>query len=198
MTSILNEAGVKSCPGNIMASNPDWCRHIGAWHRTISEWTSRTNPSDLMNVDIFFDAFPVHGASGLADDLRQSSLATAKGNRPFISRLASRACDITQPFGLFGRWKLDERRRVDLKMHGLMPLFSAARALALEHGIPARSTAARLEAAAELGVCDSALVQDLKSAHGDHPWRGPSSAVEGQRRRHRPFEQRRPERTGQF
>lgn len=166
MTSILNEAGVKSCPGEIMASNPDWCRHIAAWHRTISEWTSRTNPSDLMNVDIFFDAFPVHGDTETADGLRQSSLATAKGNRPFISLLASRACDITQPFGLFGRWKLDDRRRVDLKMHGLMPLFSAARALALEHGIPARSTAGRLEAAVELGVCDGALVQDLKAAHG--------------------------------
>ena len=166
MNSILHQSGVKSCPGGIMASNPEWCRHTGAWRSTISEWMTRTGPSDLMNVDIFFDAMPVYGHSGIASDLRQSTLAEAKVNRPFIARLAKRACEINQPFGMFGRWKLDGRRRVDLKMHGLMPLFSAARALALENGIQARSTAGRLAAAADAGACDRTLTQDLMTAHG--------------------------------
>ncbi len=166
MTSILHEAGVKLCPGKIMASNRDWCMSIAEWDHTVSGWMARTSPSDLMNIDIFFDAMPVYGDIEIAEQLRDRALGTAKSNKPFLALLAKRSCDFKDPFGLLGRLKLDSRRRLDLKMHGLMPLFSAARALALTHGVAARSTGARLQAAAELGVCDKDLVQDLKVAHG--------------------------------
>ena len=166
MTSILNESGVVYCRGGVMASNPDWCRHSGSWRDTVSRWMAHTSPSDLMNVDIFFDAMPVYGQPEIADGLRESALEAAMANRSFLALLAKRACDINSPFGLFGRWKLDRRSRVDLKWYGLMPLFSAARALALEQGISARSTAGRLNSAVEAGACDGALAQDLIAAQG--------------------------------
>ena len=49
------------------------------------------------------------------------------------------------PLGLFGRFKLDNGR-MDLKMGGIMPLFSTARTLAIKHGIRAHSTPARFTA----------------------------------------------------
>ncbi len=165
MSSILHEAGVRLCDGGVMASNPDWCRDIDAWQRAVSEWITRTRPSDLMNVDIFFDAYPVAGSGQLASRLRQDAIARARDNRPFISLLARRACDIASPFGLFERWKLNDRGRIDLKRCGLMPLFSTARVLALEHGIECRSTASRLELAVENHGLNPSLAQDLLAAH---------------------------------
>ena len=165
MTQILQQAGVKLCPGKVMASNPDWCRHKQDWGRTVSEWMNRTDSGDLMNVDIFFDAMPVFGHSSTAEHLRQAALDAAMGSRAFIARLSKKACEINHPFGFLGQWKLNYRGRTDFKMHGLMPLFSAARALALNRGIAARSTAGRLGAAAKSGACDPSLAEDLAAAH---------------------------------
>jgi len=47
---------------------------------------------------------------------------------------------------MFGRFRLVDGR-LDAKRLGLMPIFSAARILAIEHGVPERSTPARLLAA---------------------------------------------------
>ena len=166
MSSILNESGVRLCDGGVMASNPDWCRSIDAWQDAVSEWITRTRPSDRMNVDIFFDAFPVAGSVKLAARLRQDALDKARNNRPFIALLARRSCDIAGPFGFLQRWKLNDRRRIDVKRCGLMPLFSAARVLALENGVENRSTASRLAIAVEQHGLDPSLAQDLLTAHG--------------------------------
>ncbi|MDH3536031.1 MAG: hypothetical protein OER87_09815, partial [Gammaproteobacteria bacterium] len=60
----------------------------------------------------------------------------------FIKLMSINACKNSPPLGLFGRFKLDHGR-MDLKMGGIMPLFSTARTLAIKHGIHARSTPGR-------------------------------------------------------
>ena len=166
MASILHDAGVKLCSGGIMASNPEWCGTRDTWIDRVREWTSRTRPEDLLNVDIFFDAMPAFGDAGIVGRLRRQALEIARSNRPFLALLAKRAADVKDPFGILGRWKLDRNNRIDLKLHGLMPLFSAARVLSLMHGIESRSTAGRLRSLAASGACGEPLAEDLVIAHG--------------------------------
>ena len=64
-----------------------------------------------------------------------------------------------------GRWKLD-RGRIDLKIGGIMPIFSAARAVSLGHAIYARSTADRLRDIKQHGVVADRMIDDLLLAHG--------------------------------
>ena len=67
--------------------------------------------------------------------------------------------------GWFGRLQLD-KGRVDLKMGGIMPIFSATRVLALRHRIPVRSTPERLEAAREFTCLTRAqTIGNLIDAH---------------------------------
>jgi len=68
----------------------------------------------------------------------------ASGN--FLHLLTHNAADVNPLIGWFGRLRTEEGR-VGLKKGGIMPIFSAARVLALRHGISARSTPERLEAA---------------------------------------------------
>ncbi|MEZ4980690.1 MAG: DUF294 nucleotidyltransferase-like domain-containing protein [Saprospiraceae bacterium] len=38
VTRILNEAGFKFCPADMMASNPKWCLSLQEWKETFEAW----------------------------------------------------------------------------------------------------------------------------------------------------------------
>jgi len=141
---ILDTAGVSYCNGGIMASNAAWRKSADDWRDTVSQWLSRANPEDILNSDIFFDAVDVFGDPSLADTLREESYTLAKRSTAFVKCLSMRAAEFRVPLGLFGRFKLDGGR-MDIKIGGIMPIFSSARVLALQNGIMARSTPERLE-----------------------------------------------------
>lgn len=162
---MLDEVGVKLCDGGVMACNREWRKDAAEWRRTVRHWVSRSSPKDLLSADIFFDAMPVHGNIRLANEVRSSAMAAAKGSRTFLSLLSVQAADFNAPRGFLGRWKL-ERRRIDLKMGGIMPILSAARVLALKHGLKSRSTAHRLFAYRNLNISPARKVEDVVAAHG--------------------------------
>ncbi|MDE0307812.1 MAG: DUF294 nucleotidyltransferase-like domain-containing protein [Albidovulum sp.] len=165
VAAILNDAGVKFCTGGVMASNSEWRMSYADWTATVSNWIVRTQPDDLLNSDIFFDSMPVHGDFALANRLRRESIDSARQSLPFLRLLAQRSLGSPNPFGWLGRLRL-ERGRIDLKMHGVMPIFSVARVLALENGIYARSTAERLRAFGKIGKASKKQVDEVILAHG--------------------------------
>ncbi len=165
MSDILDGAGVSYCSGGVMASRPEWRMDLAGWKKRVTEWTALSRPEDLMNADIFFDSMAVYGEEQLADGLRKDSIGKVIRHRSFLQMLAVRAADAPSPFGWLGQPKL-QRNRLDLKLHGLMPIFSAARVVALMHGIPSRSTADRLRKFRDLGEVPDKIVNDLDSAHG--------------------------------
>ena len=117
-----------------------------------------------MSTDIFFDAVPVHGTLDLGETLRAEALEAAGRSREFIKLMAVNAAAVDVPLGWFGRFKLEDRR-MDCKRGGLMPIFSAARVLALQHGVTARATPERLAAVRGKGDAEPALVDRLTDAH---------------------------------
>ncbi len=164
-SEILNEVGVRFCDGGVMAFNSHWRRNYSSWEHLISKWLTETQPDDLLNSDIFFDGFPVHGDMQLAHRLRAMAIESASKHRPFLSLLSKRAADFKVPLGYFGRWRL-ENGRIDLKKGGIMPIFSTARVLSLQHGLFARSTSDRLLKFKALNLVPDKLIDDLLEAHG--------------------------------
>ncbi len=160
----LNEAGVSHCRGGIMASNSAWRMDAGHWREVVSQWLSKSRPEDILNADIFFDAKSVHGDSSMLESLRLDAVRAASKAHGFLNAMQMRAGEFSSPVGWFGKWKLEDGR-VDLKRAGLMPLFSAARVLALRHGISERSTPGRLEAVRATGIEAAHVVDDLIEAH---------------------------------
>jgi CBS domain-containing protein len=145
MTDILDASGVPLCKGGVMARNRAWRMDVRDWTRTIDGWVRRQRPEDLLNVDIFFDAVPVYGASELAERLWSHAYDQAHASRPFQSLLTENARNVARPFTLFGGFRTDEKGRIDLKRYGLMPLFTSARVLSIRHGVRERSSAARMQ-----------------------------------------------------
>jgi CBS domain-containing protein len=145
MNDILDEVGVPLCKGGVMASNPAWCKSVDQWRKQVAHWLSRADPQDILNADIFFDALPVYGDHGLVDDLRVDAIEAASKAISFLQLMDMNAASARPPLNWFGRFRLEDDGRMDLKMHGIMPIFSAARVMALRHTLHDLSTAGRLD-----------------------------------------------------
>ncbi|MDH5406983.1 MAG: DUF294 nucleotidyltransferase-like domain-containing protein [Gammaproteobacteria bacterium] len=151
LSEILDQSGLALCSGGVMAINKQWRGNLADWNQQLSNWIQRAQPEDLLNVDIFFDLLPVAGHHSLANELHQQAVALAEKNHPFINLLAQSVLSVAPQFGFMGRLKLSEGR-IDLKRHGLLPLVSFARTVALRMGSNSRSTSQRLRDAIQAGL----------------------------------------------
>lgn len=163
-SDMLDSVGLSYCRGGVMASKEAWRKDLRRWRETVGQWIARSRSDDLLNCDIFFDGVPVHGAFDLAKTLRAEAAEMARQSDSFLKFLALTASDVHSPFGLLGKIKT-EGGRLDLKMHGIMPIFSAARALALRHGVDTRTTPGRLLRCRELGAVPQNIADNLVEAH---------------------------------
>ncbi|MDX2263802.1 MAG: DUF294 nucleotidyltransferase-like domain-containing protein [Hyphomicrobiales bacterium] len=152
VADILDQAGVPYCAGGVMAKNALWRHSEAGWRRLIDDWIRRSRPQDLLNIDIFFDAAVACGDRALGEEVRSYAFQRARETPLFLRLMADAAAQWTPPLTVFQGLKTDERGRVDLKKGGLMPLFTAVRALAIKHGVEARSTHDRVRALAASGV----------------------------------------------
>ncbi len=164
VSDILDAAGVPYCKGKVMASNADWRKSVKRWKKTVKKWIRRQSPDDILNCDIFFDARPVYGSTRLANKVLDHAYEAGGGSKLFIKLLSINAAKNSPPLGMFGRFKLDNGR-MDLKMGGIMPIFSTARTLAIRHGVREHSTPGRLNLiAAKIGKMQTTL-ENLGEAH---------------------------------
>jgi CBS domain-containing protein len=149
----LDRAGYPLCKGGVMAGNPACCRTQAEWADRIGSWIEHGAPQDLLDASIYFDLRPVAGHLALAAPL-QRLIAQAPARVPrFLKQMADNSLRRGVP--LNWRGGLDPQEEgghawIDLKLQGTALFVDAARLYALAHGIDARGTRARLEAAAPL------------------------------------------------
>ncbi|WP_099865678.1 DUF294 nucleotidyltransferase-like domain-containing protein [Pararhizobium haloflavum] len=160
----LDTAGIPYCKGGVMAMNPPWRGSLATWLKRVNHWIGRSEPQDLLNVDIFFDMRPVHGSQALGAALFESAYHAGHAHPPFAKFLGDRLGDFGSPFGLFGRLRLVEGR-IDLKKYGLFPIVAFARALAIRHDLRVRRTEERIEG---LMALDIGGKEDLRAILDGH------------------------------
>jgi len=164
MNRILDEAGVPLCKGGVMAKNAPFRGPLATWRGRVGEWIARTRPEDLLDVDIFFDLEAVHGEARLAATLRAEAYAAAHRAPMLAKLLAGRIGTDGPPLTLFGGFRLQDGR-IDLKKAVTFPVVTAARCLALRHGIAAASTQERLAALKARDIGGAEDLDRLARAH---------------------------------
>ncbi len=165
VADILHEVGVPYCSGGIMAKNDAWRGSMATWRARIADWISRSNPADLLSVDIFFDLVGVHGEAALANELWRSGFDAAQGNAGFAKLLAEASGTVAPGITMLGGIRT-ENGRIDLKRAGLFGIVTLGRVLAIRHRLLERSTPARLAAARALGRSEDDLTA-LMGAQAD-------------------------------
>ncbi|XIA65301.1 DUF294 nucleotidyltransferase-like domain-containing protein [Bradyrhizobium sp. TZ2] len=164
VADILHEAGVPYCRGGVMAKNPPWRGSLATWQSRIDHWIARSDPKDLLSVDIFFDLRAVHGDGSLAVAVRQAAFAAAEGQVAF-AKLLVEGITVPRSVKFFGGIRT-EGGRIDLKRAGLFGVVSAARAMATRYHVMDRSTSARLAGVKALLHVSETDLDALAEAHG--------------------------------
>ena len=151
----LNDCGYVYCPGDVMASNPDWRKPLATWKKYFNKWITVPEAKALMHANIFFDLRAVYGEGSLVDELKESIRKDAKRNELFLALMAKNAMNFQPPLGFFRQFVLEKsgehKNTLDIKKHGIMPIVEIARIRALAAGEVRITTRNRLRAAAKAG-----------------------------------------------
>lgn len=134
----LVKCGFAPCPGNMMASNPAWCKPLHTWKHMFEQWICQAEPAMLLNATIFFDFRPVTGATFLAAALRETITAAIAQEQVFLRFMAHHALEHPPLLSFFRNVVVEKsgehKDTFDIKTRALAPLADAARVLSLEFG----------------------------------------------------------------
>jgi CBS domain-containing protein len=164
----LNACGFPYCPGDAMATNPQWRQPLTVWRGYFRQWIERPEPKALMLTCIFFDLRPVRGATGLFEALQREVLERSRRNSIFLAHMVVNALTHRPPLGFFRTFVLIHDGKhddtLDLKHRGTVPIVDMARVYALAHGLPAVGTIERLREAAQAGALSREMAENLEDA----------------------------------
>jgi CBS domain-containing protein len=165
----LNACGYVYCPGDMMATNPQWCQRMEVWRGYFRKWVATPDPMAQMLASVMFDLRPIGGTASLYADLQAEVLEMAAKNSIFVAHMISNSLKHTPPLGLlrgFATIRSGEyKNHIDLKHNGVVPVVDLGRVYALIGELPAANTRARLEAAVEAGVISASGGRDLIEAY---------------------------------
>ncbi|MDB5868930.1 MAG: cyclic nucleotide-binding protein, partial [Polaromonas sp.] len=163
-SAALADFGYPPCPGNIMVSNPEWCRSVADFSQAARLWLMAGTTDSLMALAIFLDARAVCGDRALLDQVRAAVDGLSADNDAMLARFAS----AVNAFGSAGAWwsRLPflgdhGREALDIKKAGIFPLVHGLRSLALAHHVNATSTVERAKALVAAGRLPEKLADDL-------------------------------------
>lgn len=149
ISAALESVGVPLCPGNMMASNPEWCHSLSEWKQLIEQWISRPDPESMVRFGVFQDLRVLHGEPDFEEELKRHICECSKRFTLFFPSMARAIVRFKPPVGMFGRLlvenKGDQRGKLDLKKGGLFALTRGIGLIALEAGITGGTTWDKLE-----------------------------------------------------
>lgn len=148
----LATAGQPLCPGNMMASNPEWRMTEDQWINTFHHWITAPEPDALLHAQVFFDMRPIYGAHFLAENVHSASISQATRASRMHAHLAALAARREPPLGFFRGLVVDRSgeyaNTLDVKKGGTAAVVQMARLYALAGGNGTLGTRQRLRESA--------------------------------------------------
>jgi CBS domain-containing protein len=154
----LAAGGFRPDDKGAVASSPLFARSIEAWEAAARSWVEDPDRDrGLMLLSVVVESDPVRGTAAVAERLT-AAFARAPDREVLLRRLAAAALLERPPTG-FRRHRVllwsGERKVLDIKKAGLLPVEALARWSGLAAGVGAASTRARLEASEAAGTLDA-------------------------------------------
>lgn len=163
---VLATAGFRADHKGAVASSPLFARSIENWEEAARSWIEHPDRDrGLMLLCVAVESDPVYGATAAAERLA-AAFARSPNREVLLRRLAAVALAERPPTG-FRRHRVllwgGERKELDIKKAGLIPIEALARWSGLAAGVGAASTRARLDASEAAGTLDredAAILRD--------------------------------------
>ncbi|KAF0816556.1 putative signal-transduction protein [Bacillus sp. ZZV12-4809] len=144
----LQTVGYPYCQGNVMSSNPLWCKSLSQWKEQILSWMHEGSLQTMRNLHIFYDSRVLAGEEKYIAELKSLIYENFQKSPHLLTRMVETSMHIKKSVGPFGQLLAEEKGRhqgeLDLKYSAFIPYVNAVRILALKEGIQDTSTIARL------------------------------------------------------
>jgi len=166
----LDLAGYNYCKGEIMASNPRWCKPISTWKKYFESWIYKSTPKTLLDINIFFDfreVFSFGKERNLTRMLNNYINKILKNREQFFTYFANNALQYKAPLDFFGKIIVtsDKNKKNDqtLDIKGsITPIINFARLYALKHEINETNTLKRLWVLYKNEIITKSTLEELR------------------------------------
>jgi CBS domain-containing protein len=153
----LNTCGFPLCKGNIMATNTKYFGSLEEWKDRSRKWiTGSMDAKDLVDLYVFLDFRAVYGNRSLEQELKSSVIRFIQETPVFARTLAEPIIAVPMPLGFFKHLVVEKdgkyKNTVALKTHGLLPLTTCTKIIALTKGIHETNTLERIRALRNAGI----------------------------------------------
>lgn len=165
-TETLVDFGFPRCEGNIMVSNPYWCRKVSDFKDLIFKWINEPSPDNFMNLAIFYDAICVSGNIDLLTKLKKYLFTISDNSLLFNAHFAKIITSFDVPLGFFDGFVFNNKdnqhkNEINIKKGGIFIIVQGIRSLSLEHKIFNTNTTKRIKSLSEKGVIEKELATEL-------------------------------------
>lgn len=165
-TETLVDFGFPRCEGNIMVSNPYWCRKQSDFKELIYEWVNSPSGDNFMNIAIFYDALCVSGDIEIIKELKNYLFKISSNSQSFYTNFARVINSFDVPLGFFDGFVFnskDEKHKdeIDIKRGGIFIIVQGIRSLSIQNKVLNTNTIKRINSLKELKVLDDESAKEL-------------------------------------
>ncbi len=165
-TETLVDFGFPRCEGNIMVSNPYWCRKQSDFKELIYEWVNSPSGDNFMNIAIFYDALCVSGDIEIIKELKNYLFKISSNSQSFYTNFARAINSFDVPLGFFDGFVFnskDEKHKdeIDIKRGGIFIIVQGIRSLSIQNRVLNTNTIKRINSLKELKVLDDESAKEL-------------------------------------
>ena len=143
MIKCLNNFGYPLCEGNIMASNPFWCKTVSEYKNEINKWIEKPNMQNYIDLAIFFDSFAVAGDKELLINLKDGLFDKLLNKDVFMAYFAKTTLTFDTP-NIISNF-ITKKSNIDIKKTAIFPIVQGVRTLALKEKIKETTTLRRIK-----------------------------------------------------
>jgi CBS domain-containing protein len=162
ITKYLIDFGYPPCEGNIMVSNPFWCKTVEQYKKETARWIEAPDMQNYMDLAIFFDSFAVAGDKKLLINLKDDLFNKLHDKDVFMAYFAKATLTFDTPSTIANF--MTKKHNIDIKKTAVFPIVQGIRSLALREKIRETTTVKRIKILEERKVLEKAKAAELLEA----------------------------------
>lgn len=148
--------GFLQCQGQVVASNPMWCRSLSNWRGVLHDCIFGLEPEGIRMLTIFLDFRPVYGDQTLADKLWTTVFDAFDKQTVVAHMLTDDENQFRVPLTMFGGFITEKsgehKNQLNLKTSVCVHIVNCIRVFAMSSKIRETSTLGRLDRLVEAGA----------------------------------------------
>ncbi|QDM00741.1 DUF294 nucleotidyltransferase-like domain-containing protein [Aliarcobacter butzleri] len=162
LTNHLVDLGYPPCEGNIMVSNPYWCKTADEYKTDITKWINSPDMKSYLDLAIFIDAFAVAGDKELLINLKEYLYNKIQSKDIFMAYFAKSTLAFDTPTTFSSFMAKDDL--INIKKAAIFPIVQGIRSLALKEKIKETTTIKRIKILEARNILEKTKAAELIEA----------------------------------